>query len=627
MRFDKGHFEEEKLDKGVDLKFLLKLWPFVRPYGKWIFVSVFLALAVSALEIATPLITRYALDHYIEPASTAGGAFQSEKALTGIMLAAGLLLFSSLLVFITGFAQIQTMEYGGQRILHELRVSLYTHMQGLPVDFFSKNPVGRLVTRVTSDIDNMLEMFTTVLVFFFKDIFLMVGIIVTMGLINLKLACATFIILPFVIAASKYFGSKTRAISRRLRTKTAQLNTTVAETLAGAAVIKSFRQEEYSRANFDTLNHSAYLDGMKEIRVFGIFMPVIEFLSSFALAVIIFYGGLAVQNEDITIGSLVAYISYLRMFFRPVRDMTEKYNVTQTALASAERIFQILDAGAAENHDGRHGRKTDSPPSKSLDTKDGMERNKINHADEKAFESLEFKDVWFAYEPGTYAVKNINLELEKGKTMAAVGHTGAGKTTVINLILRFHEPEKGEILINGQNISEIPVDEVRRRIALVTQDPFIFSGSVRDNVTCLKNNLDSEKITTILGAAQCLDFVNNLPEGMDTLLGEGGVRLSSGQRQLLSIARAIAADPEIIILDEATSYVDSETETRVRLALGNLSSGRTTITIAHRISTAMNADEIMVFHKGEIVEKGTHDELMKKKSYYWKLSMLEGIKK
>lgn len=604
MRFDKGHFEETKLGKGFDFKFISKLRPFVRPYRSWISISILLALAVSALEIMTPLITRYVLDHYISPEKVADGAFSTEAALTGVMIAAGLLLFSSFMIFLTGFAQIQTMEYGGQRILHDLRVRLYNHMQSMPVEFFSKNPVGRLVTRATSDIDNMLEMFTTVLVFFFKDIFLMVGIMVTMATINLKLTCATFIILPFVLMASKYFGGKTRAVSRQLRTKTAQLNTTIAETLAGSAVIQSFRQEEYSKANFNTLNHGAYLDGMKEIRVFGIFMPVIEFLSSVALAVIILYGGLAVQNADITIGSLVAYISYLRMFFRPVRDMTEKYNVTQTALASAERIFQILDA---------EGGDIQIEASASIS-------DKI-----QPFENLEFKNVWFSYEPGIYAVKDTSFKLEKGRTIAAVGHTGAGKTTVISLILKFYDPEKGEITINGKNISEMSVDEVRKRIALVTQDPFIFSGSIRDNVTCLRNNMDDERITEILDAAQCMDFVKTLPEGIDSVLGEGGVRLSSGQRQLLSIARAIATDPEVIILDEATSYVDSETEKKVKYALDNLASGRTAITIAHRISTAKSADEILVFHKGEIVERGTHDELIEMKGYYWRLNSLEGV--
>lgn len=611
MRFDKGQFEEEKLDKGFDLKFLSKLWPFVRPYRSWVSLSIFLALSVSALEIATPLITRYVLDHYISPEKMADGFFSVESASTGVMIAAGLLLFSSFLIFLTGFSQIQSMEYGGQRILNDLRIRLYSHMQDLPIDFFSKNPVGRLVTRITSDIDNMLEMFTTVLVFFFKDIFLMLGIMITMAMINLKLACATLLVLPIVVMASKYFGGKTRAISRQLRTKTAQLNTTVAETLAGAAVIQSFRQEEYSKNNFDLLNHGAYLDGMKEIRVFGIFMPVIEFLSSIALAVIILYGGLGVKNSEITIGSLVAYISYLKMFFRPVRDMTEKYNVTQTALASAERIFQILDA---ENHD--------QPGEKDVNGSYGHPKNVNN-----PFEKLEFKNVWFAYEPGIYAVKHISFSLEKGKSIAAVGHTGAGKTTVISLILKFYNPEKGEISINGENISEIAVNEVRRKIALVTQDPFIFSGSIRDNVTCLRNNLEDERIWEVLTAAQCLDFVKNLPEGIDSVLGEGGVTLSSGQRQLLSIARALAAEPELIILDEATSYVDSETEDRIKHALGNLSQGRTVITIAHRISTARSADEILVFHKGEIVERGTHEELLGNRDYYWKLSALEGIRR
>lgn len=608
MRFEKGHFDEEKLEKNIDFGFLIKLWPFVKPHRSLVFISVFLALGVSALEIASPLITRYALDHYIKPAGDAAAALSMDQAFNGVMIAAGLLLLSSLFVFATGFAQIQTMEYGGQRILHDLRVSLYTHMQSLPVEYFSKNPVGRLVTRVTSDIDNMLEMFTTVLVFFFKDIFLMVGIMVAMASIDIKLACATFLVLPLVIMASRYFGGKTRTISRQLRTKTAQLNTTMAETLAGSAVIKSFRQEEYSKANFNTLNHGAYLDGMREIRVFGVFMPVIEFLSSFALAVIIIYGGLAVHNSDITIGSLVAYISYLRMFFRPVRDMTEKYNVTQTALASAERIFQILDADAVEKKD--------------VYDENGMADDPM---EDQPFKSLEFRNVWFAYEPGIYAVKDISFRLEKGGTIAAVGHTGAGKTTVTSLVLKFYSPEKGEILINGRNIAEMSVEEVRKRIALVTQDPFIFSGSIRDNVTCLKNNLDEDRINEILEAAQCMDFVRNLPEGIDTVLGEGGVRLSSGQRQLLSIARAIAADPEIIILDEATSYVDSETERKVKMALENLSSGRSTITIAHRISTARTADEILVFHKGEIVERGTHDSLIEMKGYFWRLNSLEGV--
>lgn len=606
MRFNTGHFEEEKTGKGYDLELLSKLMPFIRPYRAWVGLSIFLALAVSALEIATPLITKYALDHYIKPVNGSGSFFSVEYAITGIMIASGILLVSSLTVFLAGFAQIQTMEYGGQRILHDLRVRLYSHIQGMPVEFFSKNPVGRLVTRTTSDIDNMLEMFTTVLVFLFKDIFLMTGIIISMAMIDLRLACATFIVLPFVLMASRYFGGRTRAVSRKLRAKTSRLNTAIAETLAGAAVIQSFRQEEYSRAGFNSLNHAAYLDGMKEIRVFGVFMPVIEFLSSTALAIIILYGGFAVKNMDITIGSLVACISYLRMFFRPVRDMTEKYNITQTALASAERIFQILDHKSSTDNTGNNTETETVPP-------------KIPGP----FQSLEFRNVWFAYNPGTYAVKDISFRLDRGKTIAAVGHTGAGKTTVTSLVLKFYNPEKGEILINGEDISGLPVGDIRKRTALVTQDPFIFSGSIRDNVTCLGSSMTDKKIMDILEAAQCLDFVKNLPQGIDSVLGEGGVTLSSGQRQLLSIARAIAADPEIIILDEATSYIDSETEKKVKNAIENLASGRTAITIAHRISTARSADEIIVFHKGEIVERGTHDTLLEKRGYYWKLSSLE----
>lgn len=606
MRFNTGHFEEEKTGKGYDLELLSKLRPFIRPYRTWVGLSISLALAVSALEIATPLITKYALDHYIKPVNGSGSFFSVEYAITGIMIASGILLVSSLTVFLAGFAQIQTMEYGGQQILHDLRVRLYSHIQGMPVEFFSKNPVGRLVTRTTSDIDNMLEMFTTVLVFLFKDIFLMTGIIISMAMIDLRLACATFTVLPFVLMASRYFGGRTRAVSRKLRTKTSRLNTAIAETLAGAAVIQSFRQEEYSRAGFNSLNHAAYLDGMKEIRVFGVFMPVIEFLSSTALAIIILYGGFAVKNMDITIGSLVACISYLRMFFRPVRDMTEKYNITQTALASAERIFQILDHKSSTDNTGNNT-ETETVPQKIP----------------RPFQSLEFRNVWFAYNPGTYAVKDISFRLDRGKTIAAVGHTGAGKTTVTSLVLKFYNPEKGEILINGEDISGLPVGDIRKRTALVTQDPFIFSGSIRDNVTCLGSSMTDKKIMDILEAAQCLDFVKNLPQGIDSVLGEGGVTLSSGQRQLLSIARAIAADPEIIILDEATSYIDSETEKKVKNAIENLASGRTAITIAHRISTARSADEIIVFHKGEIVERGTHDTLLEKRGYYWKLSSLE----
>ena len=656
MHPDYGYFEETKLGKPYDLKLIKRLFPFVRAYNRLIAYSILLVLGITALDLALPYVTKVAIDRYIvphaglaEPADSQtdgrrkrflkadlndsrqravvekyGALFQLENQTALISFAdlgkldksdlrilrqkdvAGLgkmaIIFLAIIVinFILNFSQKMIMEYCGHMIMHDLRTTLFSHVQHLAIEFFTRNPVGRLVTRLTNDVQNMHELFTSVISLVFKDIFLLIGIATIMLFLSWKLALASFTVLPIVVYASAIFSVKARDVFRTLRIKLAEINTRFAETIEGIGVIQLFVQEAKNFGKFRRLNHENYLAGMRQIHVLATFMPIIELLGVVAIAVVIFYGGSQVLNEALSLGTLVAFISYIKMFFRPIRDLAEKYNILQNAMSSAERILLILDS-------------QDTLP---------KDRVRSDLPDLDRIHEVRLEDVSFSYIRDEKVLKNISFEIMAGDTVAVVGPTGAGKTSLVNLIPRFYDPTSGRILINDVDIKEIDTTVFRHKMALVMQEPFLFSGTIRENIFDHAGSLTEDAMQRIIEAAHCSNLIERLPDGLDTVLSGGATSLSSGERQLISIARAFARNPQLILFDEATSYIDSQTESWIQQALEKLMKNRTALVVAHRLSTVRHADRIVVMNRGRIVETGTHAELMARQGFYYQLNQL-----
>ena len=659
MQSDYGYFEETKLGKPYDIKLLKRIYPFTRPYRYLLFGSIGLVLLITALDLALPYVTKIAIDRYIvpltasEPSATDAGKKVEERAirvdlndpqqqalvnkyrelftvegttasipfkalaklkktdlallrkddLAGVTFITGIFLVLVIIDFMLNFVQTMIMEYTGHMIMHDLRIRLFSHIQDLATAFFTGNPVGRLVTRTTNDVQNMHELFTSVFSMVFKDLFLLGGIAVVMLVINWKLALVSFTVLPLVLYASIIFARRARGIFRELRIKIAEINTRFSETIGGIRVIQLFRQETNNYRLFKQLNHENYLAGMKQIHVLAVFMPLIEILGAVAVALVIWYGGGRVLAGTLSLGALVAFISYIRMFFRPIRDLAEKYNILQNAMASAERIFLILDSRD----------RLEWPATQKRKDAAGLPRIK----------TLEFENVGFSYVGNPDILKNINFSIDAGETVAVVGPTGAGKTTLINLIPRFYDPTAGRVLINGRDLRDLDASTFRSKIALVTQDPFLFSGTIRENIFQENHNLSRAQEEAILEAANCKPLIDRLAQGLDTTLTEGAGSISSGERQLISIARAFARNPQLILFDEATSYIDSPTELRIQQALEKLMKNRTSLIVAHRLSTVRHARRIIVLNRGRIIESGHHNDLMQQKGFYFRLHQLQ----
>jgi len=667
MHTDFGYFEEKQLGKPYDVKLLKRLYPYTLPYRLLLLWSIILVVLITLLDLSLPYITKIAIDRYIVPQKESAvnqrpdsaedkirylkaditdpaiqaivnkysGRFEIDESLarisfdelsqlekkdlailrkddlSGVTFITAIFLAMVMAGFVLNMVQVIIMEYTGQMIMHDLRVTLFAHIQSLSVAFFTRNPVGRLVTRVANDIQNMHELFTSVIVFVFKDLFLLAGITVVLLSINWRLALVCFTVIPFVLYASIHFSSQAREAFRILRLKIAEINTRFSETIGGIMVIQLFLQEKRNYLAFKRLNHEHYLAGMRQVHVFAVFMPVVELLGAVAIAVVIFYGGGEVVAESISLGALVAFLSYMKMFFRPIRDIAEKYNILQNSMASAERIFLILDSTES---------LTQSVPAVESVTTSGSktQRQVLGKISE-----VSLKNVSFGYVSGETVLKNVSFSIAAGKTLAVVGPTGAGKTTIINLIIRFYDPTSGQVLVNGIDIKKIYTPYLRAKMALVMQDPFLFSETIRDNITLGKRDISETALQQILERSNCKTFIDKLPASLDTVLSEGGMSISSGERQLISIARAFARDPDLIILDEATSYIDSETEHKIQGALFNLMANRTSIIVAHRLSTARGADKIIVLNRGRIVETGNHLELMQNKGFYFRLNQLQ----
>ena len=654
MRFDYGYDEEQRLGKPYDLKLLRRVLPYAATHRVKLALSVALVVVITLLELSVPYITKEIIDRHIVPrdriagntsvGQSADGRWLSvdlkdpavaevvdrEKTLfqirgdravirltdmdrldrsslsrlrhadiSGLLRIVALFLGVVVAIFIFTFAQNMIMEIAGHRIMHDLRVGLYRHIQDMPLRFFNRNPIARLVTRVTSDVQNMHDMFTSFISMVFKDMFLLAGIAIVLLAMDWPLALMTFAVLPLVAATAFGFSRKVRDVFRDLRIKVAQINTRFSETIAGIKVIQTFRRE---RENFDTfaqLNHDNYLAGMRQINIFAVFMPIIEILGVTAIAIVVYFGGAHVLDQRVSIGVLAAFIAYMKMFFRPIRDLAEKYNLLQNAMASAERIFLLMDTRA-----------------------DGVSEQRAFHTP-GTLEQIRFASVSLAYNAGEPVLKDIDLTIEAGETIAIVGATGSGKTSLVNLLVRFYEPTTGSVSFNGIDSRQIRPEVLRKRIAMVMQDPFLFTGTLKANIFFAANGLSLQQQENILDASRCRDLINRFPDGLDTRISEGGDSLSSGERQLISVARAFSADPDMIILDEATSYVDSQTEVYLQDAIANLMRGRTCVVVAHRLTTARTADRIVVLNDGRMVETGSHETLMARRRYYYRLYQLQ----
>lgn len=596
--------EDDILGKAYDRRLMRRLLIYTRPYRALMYGAFALLCVEGGVQVVGPLLTRRVIDVAV-PA----------RNMQVVIACTGFLFLALVADFITSYGQTWLTSLLGQRVMRDLRMEIFEHLQRLSVSFFDRNPAGRLITRVTSDVETMNELFTSGVVSGLGDLFTLVAISVAMLIMDWRLALASFAVIPFVVMVSGLFRKGVRDTYRDIRVRLARINSFLQERLTGMRIVQLFGQEKREARRFDELNRSHLDANLKSITIYALYFPAIELLTSIALAILIVAGASRVHANVLSVGTVAAFLQLVRRFFQPLQDLSEKYNILQTAMASSERIFTLLDT-------------VPSVPDKAEPT-DITTRNK---AVEVAFE-----DVWFAYDiahlakakagasevstPVEWVLKGVSFTARAGETLALVGHTGAGKTTIVNLLMRFYDPQRGRITINGVDIREMPLDELRSLIGYVQQDIFLFAGDIATNIR-LSNPLSDEEVVEAAAKVGADRIIRGFPLGYGQILGERGASISVGERQLLSFARAIAANAPLLLLDEATSAVDSEIEAEIHAALSVLVSGRTTIAVAHRLSTIANADMILVLHHGEVAERGTHAELLERRGLYntlWRL--------
>jgi ATP-binding cassette subfamily B multidrug efflux pump len=579
--------EEEVLGKAYDARLMRRLLAYLRPH-KWYVAGALLALVGDAVaQLAPPYLVKIAIDRYIAQGDLAG--------LNNIALVYLAVLVAS---FSLEYAQTYMMQMIGQRIMFDMRMQIYSYLQRLDLAFYDRNPVGRLMTRVTTDVDVINDLFTSGVVAAFGDLFMLVGIMVTLLWMDWRLALIAFSVLPLILVLAQWFRRNVRESYRKVRLRIARINAFLNEHINGMATVQLFRREEVNYGRFALINREHRDANVEQIFFYAVFLPAVEFVAAIATALILWYGGGFVLNGTLTLGSLVAFILYAGRFFRPISDMSEKFNTLQAAMASSERIFQLLDTDIAVENPSR-----------------GQSAEGRGH--------IVFDNVSFAYKDGDEVLRNVSFEVKPGERVGIVGATGAGKSTLISLLLRFYDVTGGRILIDGIDIRDMDLGELRKMFGLVLQDVHLFSGTIAGNIRLGDASIDAARVHDAARAVHAHRFIESLPGGYDARVAERGATLSVGQKQLLSFARALAFDPSVLILDEATSSVDTETELLIRDALRVLMSGRTTLAIAHRLSTIQDMDNILVFHKGKLREAGSHQRLLAMRGIYYKLFQLQ----
>ena len=596
--------EDDVLGKAYDRKLMRRLLVYTRPYRALMYGAFALLCVEGGVQVVGPLLTRRVIDVAVPTQNV------------GVVIICTALFFLALLVeFVTSYGQTWLTSLLGQRVMRDLRMEIFEHLQRLSVSYFDRNPAGRLITRVTSDVETLNELFTSGVVAGLGDLFTLVAISVAMLLMDWRLALASFAVIPFVVMVSALFRKGVRETYRDIRVRLARINSFLQERLTGMRIVQLFGQEKREANRFDELNRSHLGAHLRSITVYALYFPAIELLTSIALAILIVAGASRVHANLLSVGTVAAFLQLVRRFFQPLQDLSEKYNILQTAMASSERIFTLLDTVPSVPDSGE--------PVEVMKGRRGVE--------------VAFEDVWFAYDlahiarqktgesnetaPVEWVLKGVSFTARPGETLALVGHTGAGKTTIVNLLMRFYDPQRGRITINGVDIRSMPLSELRALVGYVQQDIFLFAGDITTNIR-LSNPLSDEDVVRAASKVGADRIIRGFPQGYGQVLGERGASISVGERQLLSFARAIAANAPLLLLDEATSAVDSEIEAEIHAALSVLVEGRTTIAVAHRLSTIANADMILVLHHGEVVERGTHRQLLDHAGLYstlWRL--------
>jgi len=580
--------EDEVLLKAIDKRIMKRLLSYFKPYSKYIAIATVLTITISALAALRPRLTPIAIDEKI-----------MNKDFPGLQTIILIMLGTLVLQGVIQYGSTYLTNWIGQKIIYDLRKKIFGHILTLDLKFFDKNPIGRVVTRVTGDVEVLFEVFSSGLVTAFGDIFLIVWILYFMFSMDFTLALVTLSILPVLIYATSVFRKRVRNSYRRIRILIAKLNSYIQEHITGITISQYFVKEKRTVDEFEKINREHTEENKNSVFYYAVFFPIVELIGAISGGLIIWYGGGQVVQSAVSIGVLVAFIQFTEMFFRPIRDLSEKYNILQTAMASSERIFALLDE------------------------KPGIKDPAVPVSVKNVHGAIEFKNVWFAYNKEDYVLKNVSFKINEGEKVAFVGATGAGKTTIINLLSRFYEIKEGLITVDGTDIKKLSQSELRKNIAIVLQDVFLFSGDIRSNISLGNRNITEEMINRSVDNVGLRNFINSLPSGLDHPVNERGSTLSVGQKQLISFARALSYDPKILILDEATSSVDTNTEMLIQKAIKKLIEGRTSIIIAHRLSTIQTCDKIIVMHKGEIKEMGTHQELLEKNGLYYKLYQLQ----
>jgi ATP-binding cassette, subfamily B, multidrug efflux pump len=646
--------EEEVLGKAYDSRLMRRLLTYLRPYSWQVGIALTAIILKSFADVLGPYLVKVAVDRYLAPAPGAMSGLWNwldPRPLKGIAQISGIYFGLLIFTFVLEFLQTYFMQWTGQKVMFDLRSQIFRHLQRMHVGFYDKNPVGRLVTRVTTDVDALNEMFTSGVVSIFEDFFVLAGIVAIMLCMNWKLALITFAVLPLIVVATKIFRDKVRDSYRRIRVAIARINSYLQEHVSGMVVLQLFNRERKAYQRFSEINRS-HMDAYKDaILAYALYYPAVDFFSAIAIACVIWYGGQDVMRQIVSksvsiqfgpqhlisfhfvataasLGVLIAFTQYSMRFFRPIMDFSEKYNILQSAMAASERIFKLLDSrvevvspAVAKKPQGPGRIEFDHVWFAYRDVAESKEQEGSNgHGGAGSSKSSNFE---LATAQPDWVLRDVSFAIEPGETVAVVGHTGAGKTTLISLLMRFYDVQKGAIRMDGVDVREMDLADLRGRFGVVLQDPFLFTGTIGGNIRLGTERIQDAHVQQAAEDVNLAEFIRELPKGFDEEVRERGSTLSTGQKQLISFARALAHEPKILILDEATSSVDTETEFRVRDALAHMVEGRTSLIIAHRLSTIQRADKIIVMHKGLVREMGTHQELLANRGIYYKLYQLQ----